>query len=170
MVQFLSRRICSQLKIIFYHDRISFFPGNVRDRSFSPQNASDARPKIYPGVFPASPDTQIQEIAIQLGQNTIQTPDRIEKETRLSIRSPIAIIFTHLVWMKKSDDGDLLRPGPLETRGTPPSDRSRRELRHVPRRERPFFTIFGVKTHANVLKGTFFFNRLQIRRHKNWSY
>lgn len=43
---------------------------------------------------------------------------------------------------------------PFEKRESPP-DRSWREVRHILRREIPFFNISGAKPHVNALKETF---------------
>ena len=121
--------------------------------------------KIYLGVFPASPGTQIQEIAErtfsnQLDQIRSKCPIGSKNASKCPIGSknvffdPIPDLNNiHLIWIEKVRTV-IFATGPLEKRETPP-DETWRELRHILRRERTDFNMSGATAHANVLKGTF---------------
>ena len=83
--------------------------------------------------------------SIQLGQIRLQSPIGAKKTIRSGIVTQLD---------RKSADGDFLQLGPW---------RSGKQLwidlgessQVILKRGRPIFNIFGVKAHANVLKGAF---------------
>ena len=108
--------------------------------------------KIYPELFPASPETQLQEItvssfSIQLGEIRLQSIIG----SKNAIFDPIGVcnpVGSKKCWRRFPANG------PLEKRGTA-LDRSWRNLRLILRWGRPISSILGANAHANVLKSTF---------------
>ena len=104
-------------------------------------------------VEAASPGTQLLEItvsifSIQLGQIRLQSPIGSKKKFFCDPIGDCNPVGSKKCWRW------ILATGPLEKRETP-LDRSWRKLRLILRRGRSISNIFGAKTHANVLKGTF---------------
>ena len=115
-------RIWSQLINNFQHVRTtSFRPGNAGSWSLSPHNGSDLSARSIRGCwFPASPGTQMQEIADRTffgpaRSNTIQTPNRNRINEEIVFFDPTPRsqpCSPHLD--RKSAGGDFLQPRPSD--------------------------------------------------------
>ena len=120
--RFLRRRIYRELNCNFQHVRMSFCPGNVGNWYFPPQNVSGLSSRSSWGCFrpllQAHPDGRncrphfsMQLLSTWYVSNTIQSPDRIEKN---AVSNPIPDCnHILLIWIKKVPTAISSCRGPL---------------------------------------------------------